>query len=463
LTLLYGSLFLVAGAGLLAITYGLVAQDTTTTGAVAVRVPTSFTQFPDQLFYAHSGRGAIEVPKGGIVPANGKPIARATHTPPHGQRVATAAHIHSAGVQVRGFPLPPGLPPGLVLSIKRYRAGLTRSARELNTSYVAVARQLQNGVKQVTAQTRVVVKHAKQAQLDALLTKSGVALGIMALLSIGLGWLMAGRALAPVRTMNNRVRRISEHNLHERVALQGHDDELKELADNFDGLLGRLQRAFDSQRLFVANASHELRTPVTVERALIEVALADPNPTVDSLRETLGRVLVAGEQQERTIEALLTLARSQRGLEAREPIDLETVAADVVGEIDPGDIELSTDFEHAATLGDHALVERMVSNILVNAIDHNVKHGWVRASTAVTDGRATLTVANTGPVIDPEDAARLVEPFRRLNGNRTGHNGAGTGLGLSIVDAIASAHDAELDIRPRDGGGLVVAVAFPRA
>jgi signal transduction histidine kinase len=471
LTLLYGSLFLIAGAGLLAITYGLVAQDTTASaGAISIKAPAYFAKVPNQLFIASRalvlraspGRGQASqttvagppAPPASVRGGGIATTARSVGAPPNAGNV----HVRGQGPGVEA--VPPGLPPQLLATLRAYRANLTKSARKLRVSFAAGL----NGINRtVRAQANVVVRHAKRAQLDALLTKSGVALGIMALLSIGLGWLMAGRALAPVRTMNSRVRRISEDNLHERVALQGRDDELKELADTFDGLLGRLQLAFESQRLFVANASHELRTPVTVERALIEVALADPNPSVDSLRETLGRVLVAGEQQERTIEALLTLARSQRGIEAHEPVDLAAAATEVVDESHPQAVQMTTDFEPAATIGDKALVERLIANLVTNAVDHNVPGGWVRASTGTSNGHATLTVENTGAVIEPAEAARLVEPFRRLNGNRTAPNGGGTGLGLSIVDAIAAAHGADLQIEPRDGGGLVVTVGFPRA
>jgi signal transduction histidine kinase len=455
LTMLYGTLFLIAGAGLLAITYALVAQDTTTSAAsIAVRSPLGFQQAPDNLFIASQALTFDRARAQAFGPSQVH-ISKTFSRPP--------GVVGGNGRYVNTLAVGPGLPRRLLIALRAYEKDLAGAARQLNATAKASVRQLRAGVRQVKAQAQIVVKHAKRAQLDALLTRSGLALAIMALLSIALGWLMAGRALAPVRTMNNRVRRISEDNLHERVALKGRDDELKELADNFDGLLERLQRAFDSQRLFVANASHELRTPVTVERALIEVALADPNPSLDSLRETLGRVLVAGEHQERTIEALLTLARSQRGLESREQVDLAAVAAGVVGEAHPDGIELSTDFEPAATLGDKALVERLIANLLTNALEHNIEHGWVRASTVSIDGHATLMVENSGAVIDPADAARLVEPFRRLNGNRTGHTGAGTGLGLSIVDAIATAHGAELEIHARDGGGLVVSVGFPPA
>jgi signal transduction histidine kinase len=336
--------------------------------------------------------------------------------------------------------------------------------------YLSAAQRILAGTKRQATQTvekvrtaaQRAVKRARSAQLSALLTESGIALGIMAIVSIGLGWLMAGRALAPVRLMNARVRQMSADKLHERLALTGRDDELKELGDTFDGLLGRLERSFESQRAFVANASHELRTPVTVERTLVEVALADPDANLDSLRTTLGRVLVAGEQQERTIEALLTLARSQRGLQTRGPVDLREVAGDAADGVEAGAVELETDFRSATTVGDPALVERLVSNLIRNAVQHNRAGGWARASTDVRNGRPTVTVVNTGPVVEPDEVQALLEPFRRLNGARARHDG-GIGLGMSIVDAIAAAHDAELSVIPRRGGGLAVVVAFPPA
>jgi signal transduction histidine kinase len=302
----------------------------------------------------------------------------------------------------------------------------------------------------------------RAAQLDALLTRSGVALGIMALVSIGLGWLMAGRALRPLRTMGARARGISERNLHERLALEGPDDELKELGDTFDGLLSRLENAFESQRRFVANASHELRTPITVERTLVEVALADPCANVESLRATCERVLAAGEGQERLIEALLTLARSQRGLDHSEPLDLAAVTAEVLQKAPVDGVRVRSELGNARMSGDRALVERLVANLVDNALQHNVPSGWLEAQTGIRDGAPTLRVANTGPAIAPEQAADLIEPFRRLNGDRPRHR-RGLGLGLSIVDAIASAHGAALIAKPRPGGGLAVEVRFPPA
>jgi signal transduction histidine kinase len=399
LTLLYGSLFLVAGTLLLGITYGLASQHSSTAASQQVL-----------LRAARGGGGASALPGPG------------------------PALLSQPGVARRS--------PGFTLSVPS----------QLNKATKAVQRI-------AVVQARV----DRSSLLSSLLVESAIALAIMSLVSVLLGWLVAGRVLRPVRTMNTRMRLISEHNLHERLSLGGRDDELKELGETFDELLGRLELAFESQRRFVANASHELRTPVTVERALVEVALADPNATVDSLRETCDRVLVAGQQQERTIEALLTLARSQRGLQAREPIDLAAVGAEALRSVEDGDIRREGEFERAAVSGDPGLVERLVANLLDNAAHYNVPGGWVRVSTSVgADGRSMLSVANSGPVVAPEEAERLREPFRRGNGDRTGH-GEGVGLGLSIVDAIATAHGAEVKLTPLPAGGLAVTVAFPRS
>jgi signal transduction histidine kinase len=300
------------------------------------------------------------------------------------------------------------------------------------------------------------------AQLSTLLTRSGLALAIMALASIGLGWVMAGRALRPVRTMSSRARGISERNLHERLALEGPDDELKELGDTFDGLLGRLERAFESQRRFVANASHELRTPITLERALVEVALADPNADVDSLRDTCRRVLSASEQQERLIEALLTLARSQRGVESRAPVDLRNVTAEVVRSVPSDGLRVETDLGAACASGDQAMVERLVANLVENAVHYNKAGGWISAWTGERGGLPTVEVTNAGPVVPPADVDELVKPFYRVGDSRNGNGkGRGLGLGLSIVQAIAEAHGAALETEARPEGGLRVAVAFP--
>jgi signal transduction histidine kinase len=344
---------------------------------------------------------------------------------------------------------------GFVLELRRYTGQLTSVAQQ-SLRKVAAGRV---AIQRLKMASQTALSHQRAAQLGALLTTSGIALGIMAFVSIGLGWLMAGRALRPVRTMSARARGISERNLHERLALDGPNDELKELGDTFDGLLGRLETAFESQRRFAANASHELRTPITLERTLVEVALADPHASIDSLRETCERVLAASEQQERLIESLLTLARSQRGLDRREDLDLGAITGEIVQGLSSNGARLEFELGDARTTGDPALVERLVANLVDNALHYNQSHGWVRAWTGLRDGRPTLRVVNTGPVIRAEQAAGLAEPFRRLNGDRTGHKD-GLGLGLSIVGAIASAHGADLHLTPRAGGGLEVEVRF---
>jgi signal transduction histidine kinase len=307
---------------------------------------------------------------------------------------------------------------------------------------------------------------AAQAQSDAALHKlvvdSGIALALMAVLSIWLGWVIAGRALRPLRTITNAARDISASNLHRRLALEGPDDELKRLGTTFDGLLARLEASFDAQRQFVANASHELRTPLTFERTLLELALSDPGATVDSYRHTCEQLLAVGEQQEHLIEALLTLSRSQRGLDSRRPIDLAAIAATAATAADHHGLELETSLQPARTSGDARLVERLVANLLSNAIRHNVPGGRIDLATETRDGRALLTVANTGLQIPAGELERIFQPFQRLDAARTGDTRS-PGLGLSIVKAIADAHDAAITTTPRAGGGLHIQVDFPAA
>jgi signal transduction histidine kinase len=305
--------------------------------------------------------------------------------------------------------------------------------------------------------------HAQStAALHQLLIQSGIALAIMAVLSIWLGWLMAGRALRPLRTITNTAREISATSLHRRLALEGPDDELKQLGNTFDDLLERLEATFDAQRRFVANASHELRTPLTLERALVEVALADPNATVETLRRTCEQVLAAGEQQERLIEALLTLSRSQRGLDRREPIDLAAIAGEMLDRVDRDGLTIERTLDRARTSGDPRLVERLVANLIDNAVRHNIADGWIDVATDTGAGRAVVTVTNSGPVIPAGELDRLLQPFQRLENERTTMaNGGGLGLGLSIVQAIAAAHMADLTAIPRPEGGLQVEVGFP--
>jgi signal transduction histidine kinase len=310
-------------------------------------------------------------------------------------------------------------------------------------------------------------KNTSTAALHQLLLQSAIALAIMAVASIWLGWLIAGRALRPLRTITNAARDITASSLHRRLALDGPDDEVKQLANTFDDLLGRLEMSFDAQRQFVANASHELRTPLTLERTLVEVALADPDATIDTLRATCERVLGVGEQQERLIEALLTLSRSQRGLDSHEPFDLAEVATQILETRGPDaasrGLYVDTALNPAAVSGDQRLGERLVANLVDNAARHNVPGGRIDVATTTTKaGRAVLTVLNTGPVISPDELDRLYQPFQRASADRNGDED-GLGLGLSIVHAISAAHGATIATRARPNGGLEIAVTFPPA
>jgi len=297
------------------------------------------------------------------------------------------------------------------------------------------------------------------------LVRSGIALTIMTVVSIVLGWLVAGRALRPLRAMTATTRQISEHNLHERLALSGPRDELRDLADTIDGLLGRLETAFGAQQRFVANAAHELRTPLTLWRALLEERLTDPSATIDSFRVTSRRLLALGEEQERLLESLLTLAWSERGLERQEPFDLavivESLLRDPPPEMESLGVQIDSELEPALAAGDAALAERLAGNLIDNAVRYNVPGGRVRVRTAAGTDGAFLSVANDGAVIPAAEVKRLLEPFQRLGTDRTAQSDGHHGLGLSIVRAIATAHHATLLAEARPEGGLAVTVRFP--
>ncbi|WP_217369494.1 sensor histidine kinase [Nonomuraea antri] len=297
------------------------------------------------------------------------------------------------------------------------------------------------------------------ASMRRLLVNSVIALVVMAFASMLLGWLMAGRVLRPLHDMTATVRRITADRLDRRLAASGPDDELKELADTFDDLLDRLERAFTAQRRFVANASHELRTPLTLQQAMAEVALADPDADAAALRHVLNRLLATGQHQERLIEALLVLARSQQGLDRREPLDLADIAGQVLGE--RSDSRVESALRPAPASGARALVERLVVNLVDNAVRHNVPGGWVSVTTDTRDGQARITVANSGPVIPPDRVETLLQPFQRMEQGRKAV-GDGLGLGLSIVAAVVQAHHGTLEVVARPEGGLEITVALPR-
>jgi signal transduction histidine kinase len=291
-----------------------------------------------------------------------------------------------------------------------------------------------------------------------------IALPVVVLLAVVGGWLIAGRLLRPLRTITATARDISASNLNRRLGLDGRDDEFAELGETLDDLFGRLEASFESQRHFVANASHELRTPLTAERTLLQVALADPDATVQTLRAACEQVLALGDQQERLIDALLTLATSEGGIEQWEPFDLAATAWHVVTirreDAERRDVHVDTRLAEAPTAGDPRLAESLVANLVDNAIRHNSAGGRAEISTAAAGGQATIRVRNTGAVIPPERLARLFQPFGRADGERIRHSD-GHGLGLAIVQAIARAHAATLTPRAQPEGGLDVEVTFP--
>jgi len=382
--MLCSALFLVAGAGLLAITYGLVDRST----AVA--------------FFTNVNGSRIAV--------NDLPDPSGQHYVRTGQAGPTAAQL--------------------------------RLARQLYAKEVA--------------------QHSHD--LHQLLVQSGVALAIMAVLAVALGWLLTGRMLRPLRVMKAATHQISERNLHERLNLPGPSDEVKDLADTIDGLLGRLEKAFAAQHRFVASASHELRTPLTLNRALLEVALADPAADASEFRATCEELLAAAEHQERLIDGLLTLATSERGLDHRDQFDLADVTrrAVVIHQARAQDRGLTMTFAsgHAIMLGDPDLTERMVANLIDNAIRYNQPGGTVHVTTGLRFDHPVLAVTNTGPVVPADQADQLFQPFQRLASGRPSQPD-GHGLGLSIVHAIATAHDARLEVRAHPRGGLTITTHFP--
>lgn len=406
LTLLYGGLFLLSGAGLLAATYFLVTRATTQT----------------QVKHLANGGGTSAAVRGG---------SSAAHAAAGRLQIVTAHGTGPLSSSSHGAALTP--------------AQLRQQARKLFEQAVA--------------------QHAHYMHQFALY--AGLALAFMAVVAVVLGWFVAGRALRPLRTMTATVREISASNLDERLGLDGPGDELRELADTFDELLGRLERSFRAQRQFVANASHELRTPLARQKVLSQLALADEAATLESLRRAHERVLACEEQQERLIDALLALSRGQAGTASREAVDLGSVAEQAVlareGEAAIRHVDVACHAGTASLIGDARLVERLVTNLVDNAIRHNVDGGSVTVGTRTVGDRVVVSVANTGPEVSGPDLERILEPFERLEGHRTTGATGGLGLGLSIVKAVADAHAALLTIQPHPEGGLDVEVAFPAA
>jgi signal transduction histidine kinase len=429
--LLYGAVFLISGAALLTTTYFLV--DAATGNAFIEQTKNGVTI---------AGYQIGSPPR--IGPARGSSQTKGKSTGSSG-----GVSLHAAGGRGTGAGSA-GLSAGPVF------AHGTPTAKQIAATQKHVAQQ------QAEFET---FAHAYQSsELHQLLIESGVGLAIMAVLSVVLGWLMAGRVLRPLRTITATTRNISASSLHQRLGVDGPDDELKELGDTIDALLERLDGSFRSQRQFVANASHELRTPLARQRTLAQVALSDPDATADTLRAAHERILASGEQQEQLIDALLTLSRAQSSAVSVRSLDLRDLVRDLVtarqADAELHQVHVVTSLEPAPLDCDPRLVERLVGNLLDNALRHNVAGGRVSVQTASRGGAAWLLVANDGALINPDQVERLFEPFERLEGERTAA-GDGFGLGLCIVRAVVAAHGASVRTVARPTGGLSTEVTFP--
>ncbi|MEV0636504.1 HAMP domain-containing sensor histidine kinase [Streptomyces sp. NPDC050619] len=308
------------------------------------------------------------------------------------------------------------------------------------------------------------VGEQRQHALDNLLSRSLLALLGLAIIAFAFGYAMAGRVLSPLGRILRTARAVAGSDLSRRIELDGPDDEIKELADTFDDMLERLQRAFTAQQRFVGNASHELRTPLAINRTLLEVHLSDPNAPMEL--QQLGKTLLAtNERSEQLVEGLLLLARSDNQIVERKPVDLAEVAEQAVDQVraeaDAKDVLIRGEQKPAVVQGNGVLLERIALNLVQNAVRYNVAEGgWVEVTTDVQHGQAVLVVSNTGPVVPAYEIDNLFEPFRRLRTERTGSD-KGVGLGLSIVRSVARAHGGHISAQPREGGGLVMRVTLP--
>jgi hypothetical protein len=350
------------------------------------------------------------------------------------------------------------------------KAGAHRQPGQVGARIHVLQSQIAQLHAQVAQLQSQVAGHPGQNQLGhVLFISSLIALAVMTIVSAALGWLVAGRALRPIRQMTAAARRISEDNLDERLAVAGPRDELKELGDTIDGLLARLEGAFNAQRRFVANASHELRTPLTTMRASLDVALAKPEPAPPQTVVLAGRLRAELDKIDALLEAFLVLARAQhRHLPEYVALPLDYVVgaalSDQAAAIHDKNLTVqdTSGPGGAWVTGSQALLSRMVENVISNAVCHNAEGGWIRIRTQTEGNRASLVVENGGRVLDQRQVDELAQPFRRLGADRTGSD-EGSGLGLSIVAAIAEAHGGTLDLQARDGGGLRVCVELPSA
>ncbi len=324
--------------------------------------------------------------------------------------------------------------------------------------------------QQVVLNTASARQEARSSARSYLLTTGLIYFGVIVVIGAAGGYLLAKQALRPIAKVTRTAQQLSTETLDQRINLGGPDDELRELADTFDEMLGRLDAAFDSQRLFVANASHELRTPLAVIRTELDVTVSDPDATTDELRRMAEVALGATDRAEKLVSSLLVLARLQAGhraeLEINERVDLAelvpAVLAAVATDAKEREIQIETQVTSAVTMGDPRLLERLIGNLVENGVRHNVQAGWLRLSTGQTDDKAWIQVSNGGQVIPPEDVERLFEPFRR-GGGRVRTATRGSGLGLSIVRLIVEAHHGKVQASAPPFGGLALRIELPRA
>jgi signal transduction histidine kinase len=429
-TLLYGALFVFSGAGVIAVTYWLV----------------------DRFLASVSPLKTLGITgplKGGAIVTSGPAPLTAIVTPGPGPLTGAIVNPGPGSLATRS----PGSPVTFTIT----------APVPSGTVFVDDGGQAQTLIVESPKQLAAQATLQHNGELHQLLFRSGLALAIVAVVAVGLGWFLAGRALRPLRVMATTTQQISEENLHRRLDLTGPRDELRDLGDTIDRLLARLEGAFEAQRSFVANASHELRTPLTLARALLQMRLRDPDATIESYRSTCEEVLAAEDQQEQLIESLLVLARSQHGAEERESFDLAEVAGEVLeasqGRAANSGIRLSASLAPAQARGDASLVYRLVSNLVDNALRYNAPGGRVEVEVSSREGWSELRVANSGEVVPVGELDRLLQPFQRVAVER-GTGGEGLGLGLSIVAAVAKAHQAVLELSPGAEGGLSVAVRF---
>jgi signal transduction histidine kinase len=307
------------------------------------------------------------------------------------------------------------------------------------------------------------------AQSNQYLLGSAIALVVMAAVSVAAGWVVAGRVLGPLRQMTTAARRISADSLHERLAIDGPEDELKDLADTIDALLERLDGAFAAQRRFVANASHELRTPLAAMRVSVDVAVAKPGPVAPATITLAGQVRAELDKVDQLLEGLLVLARAEHDvLPGRALLPLDYVVSAALAARADAITTSNLTVQHVSgsdgiwVEGSQPLLRRMADNLIDNAIVHNSDGGWIAVTTMTSDGAVRLIVENGGEILDPAQVAGLAQPFRRLGADRTGSDD-GAGLGLSIVAAITQAHRGSLQLHARPGGGLTVTITLPPA